>query len=179
MDDFDRISDNDATAYDDMEIDLQRGSGVIPEGIHRFVIVDAIVREGPSGDPYINLTLDVDGGEFEGQRVWSTVSLGQKSRWKMDEFLDAIGADTEGRIKVSDIIRRCKGVRVLGLIAHQTYEGKTRPSIKTLMPVGDGRPVVSGAVQQPLGGLSSITAARRERKQKTESAGLPDDVVED
>lgn len=149
-------------------IDLTRTAGPIPEGVHRFRVVACEEKEGPSG-PYWNLTCEVVGEQqYEGQRVWHTVSLVPAARWKLEEFLDAINAPESGAMDGNDTL----GAFFMGQVFHDEYEGVKRPKIKKCLPAEGGAPVGQPTQQRlSLGNLSA-----RPRKDKK---ALPEDVTEE
>lgn len=101
---------SDEVSYEDIEkeleekrnsesvFDFERVTGPMPEGVHRFQIINFDERMGGSGYPYLNYTLEcVDEAPWKGQYVWLMLSLSPAARFKLEEFLDAVGAPRSGK----------------------------------------------------------------------------------
>lgn len=71
-------------------------AGLVPAGIHRFVVETVEERTGDKG-PYLNLRLAVYvKGVKWGSRVYDILSTSTESKFKVDQFFDAVGANEEG-----------------------------------------------------------------------------------
>jgi hypothetical protein len=150
-------------------ISLSRTAGALPEGVHSFRIVEVEEREGPSEWPYLNVTMEVEeGSDYDGQRVWATVSLSPKARWKLEEFLDAVQAPEEGELYGDDFV----GVRVRTTIIHEQWEGQTRARVERFLPMESGGP------SSPSTQLSFDTLRKKAKgdggRKKTNSPPEPD-----
>jgi hypothetical protein len=119
-------------------IDLNRTTGLIDLGTHTFKISEKSKEDiGPSGDPcwYIICKV-ISQGDNIGKELLHTVSLGERSRWKMDEFLDGIGAARKGKATLETFIGRTFRATVgLG-----DYQGKPKSIIEAFIPVSDSQP---------------------------------------
>ncbi|MCK4824467.1 hypothetical protein KA005_52435, partial [bacterium] len=76
------------------KVDLKRTSGLVTLGTHTFLVTDRSEEVMPdSGTPgWRIIARVVSKGDDEGKEVMHQISLGAASRWKMDEFLDGVGA---------------------------------------------------------------------------------------
>src|SRR3990167_9592274 len=113
-------------------VDLSRTSGLIDLGTHSFQITERSWEdEGPSGDPcwYVVCKV-VSAGDNQGKELLHTVSLGAKSRWKMDEFLDGIGAPKRGKYT----LEQCVGKKFRASVGAGTYQGKPKSTIESFIP---------------------------------------------
>lgn len=163
---WDGVEEAPETLDQEMDISVDRGPGILPEGTHRFLIQNVEVRPGRE-DPYLNVTCIVDeGSEFDGQMVWHIVSLGKKSQWKRDEFMDAVGAPDSGTVKPQWF----EGHRFMGVIAHEVYDSKPRPRITTMAPLGSSTPTAPG---------KGVDFAALSAKRKPKTPAIPDDAVEE
>lgn len=128
-----------------VQIDLGRKDTLIPQGLYPFRIIEFEVRQGGSGFPYISYTMELvaeskELQDWEGQRIWMNVSLSPQARWKLDEFLDAVGAPEKGTAEPGDFL----GAVVLAEVVHNEWEGKLRPNInKVFQPRKGSAPTVA------------------------------------
>lgn len=150
---------------------LSRTSGVMPEGIHAFRIIDVNEREGASGFPYISITLECEeGGEYDGQRIWHNVSLAPQARWKLEEFLDAVQAPEEGEMSAEDFL----GLRIRATVFHEEWEGQKRARIERAMPMEGGEPKIGGKQLS----FDQLRGKTPKGKRKP-TADIPEDVLEE
>lgn len=125
------------------QVSTTRKAGAIPEGVHRFKIVDFEERAGPKG-PYWAYTLEVEeNSPFDGQNVWTNISLSDAARWKLEEFLDALQIDEGVQITGDAFLGQC----LRGEIVHDEYsvtnddgnqETRRRSAISTFLPDASG-----------------------------------------
>jgi hypothetical protein len=117
-------------------VDLSRVSGLIDLGTHTFQITERSKEEmGPSGEPYWQIICRViSPGENQGRELMHSVSLGSKSRWKMDEFLDGIGAPRRGKWTID----QCVGKKFRATIGQDTYNGKLKSIIEAFIAPVEG-----------------------------------------
>jgi len=142
-------------------IDLSRKTGLVTLGTHTFQVLDKSVEDvGPSGDPYWRLICEIiSKGDDKGKEIMHTISLGSKSRWIMDEFLDGVDAPRSGKGDLGQFI----GKTFRASVGQDTYNGKLKSIITNIMPVSADQPSFAD--------LPSEIA--------TEDAALPVDVVEE
>lgn len=80
------------------EFTLGREMKPMSEGIHIFQLVDVKETVGGSGHPNMSFTCECcEDSQWNGQKVWMNVSLSPQARWKLEEFLNALGAPESGR----------------------------------------------------------------------------------
>lgn len=81
-----------------MKFNLKRDptAGLVPEGVHRFVVEHAEEKNGPKG-AYLNMRLRVYvKGVKWGSSVFEILSTSDESKFRVDQFFDAVGAPSEG-----------------------------------------------------------------------------------
>lgn len=143
-----------------IEVNTQRVAGPIPEGIHPFEITGMEVKDSRSSEhPYIAVTLScVAQGPNEGKTVWANLSYSPKARWKMEEFLDAVGAPADVEDwDAEEVI----GDRIRVLIEHGTTpDGNTRENASKLLPWEETEGVVPEAKD-----FSRLESRRKKRSQ--------------
>lgn len=142
-------------------IDLSRTSGLVELGTHTFQVTDRSKEDmGPSGDPcwYIICKV-ISPGESQGKELMHTISLGASSRFKMDEFLDGVGAAKKGKGTLSQFI----GKKFRASVGSDTYQGKPKSTLENIIPAAD--------IQGSFDDLKSELVE--------EDSELPDDVTGD
>lgn len=146
------------------EINLERTANEpISEGIHTLKIVAGEEGEGQAG-PYWNFTVTcTDEGEAD-KTTRMFVSLSPQARWRLEIFLDAIGAPRKGKATIEKFIGRM----FKGKITHELYEGRTQAKVGDMFSLAHGAPKATAA--PVVVSASSVDPA---------SDVLPDDVVED
>lgn len=71
-------------------------AGLVPAGVHRFVVEKVEERQGPQG-PYLNLSLRVYvNGVKWNAIVFEVLSTSVESKFRVDQFFDSVGAPEEG-----------------------------------------------------------------------------------
>jgi len=106
---------------------------VLPEGEYIVVVDDIEVREGQK-DKYLNWTLKVSTGQFEGRKLFNSTSLSPQSLWVLRNTLDALGVKTASakfQLDLDSYIGLSMGVRV----EHKVFEGKKRAKIVDVFPL--------------------------------------------
>lgn len=97
-----------------------------PEGDYILQVLEAEAgTSSSSGGDQIVFTLEIAKGEFKGQKVWFYCPLAENSLWKLHAFLTALGIDVpedETEIDLEELV----GLEVVGVLTHETYQGKKR-----------------------------------------------------
>ena len=115
------------------QIDLTRTANVpVAEGIHVFTVSDYSEDEGDAG-PYWLFTLACNTPGEEGKTARLFCSLSVQARWRLELFLDAVQAPTEGQVTAVQFIGRS----LKGKIVHSTYEGRLQANIEEMWAVTD------------------------------------------
>jgi len=113
------------------DFDLTRQSGAPTVGVHTFRVDRVQEKEGDSGYAYFGLScVCQDQGEDQGKEVYHILSLSPAARFKMDEFLDAIGAPKKGKGTVSTF----QGKVFRGDVIMDEYEGTKKAAFKKTFP---------------------------------------------
>lgn len=70
-------------------------SALLPEGTYPFMIEKVELRDSttPGNAPYLNFTLQVLAEGFENRKLFTNMSLGEKSLWRVKLALGALGMD--------------------------------------------------------------------------------------
>jgi len=121
---------------DSTPVDLERKNSICSEGVHTFKIVKSEEKMGPSG-PYWNFQMNcIDEGPDKGQAVWSIVSLAPQARFKLDQFLDAVGAPEKGTVTHENFVGKTLRVKIVW----ETYNDTTKARADVFIPVGGPAP---------------------------------------
>lgn len=127
-------------------VNLERQNSVVSEGTHTFKIESSEEKMGGSGFPYWNFRLKcVDEGPDKGQAVWAMISLSPAARFKLDQFLDAVGAPTKGTISHEHFV----GKTLRATVKWETYNGSITAKPDAFLPVGAAPAPTSGTPAQP------------------------------
>lgn len=119
--------------------------GGIPEGVHRFRIIDFEEREGGSGFPYWMFVCEIVEGPAAGERIWTNVSHSPRAKFKMDEFLDAMDEPEGKKVFGEDFLGR-------------TFRGKV---VKESRTADDGATRMQAAIAEFLGDSGKKAAAAK------------------
>lgn len=152
---------------------LKRENKDLPEGVHAFVITDVQEKVGGSGFPYIALTLEcTENAEWQGKKVWTNISLSPQARFKVDEFLDAVGAPENGNATAMDFVGKSFKARIV-MESYDKEDGTvgTRAQVKQMLPI-------SAPSETSTGGSKKSDLASLAKRKPTKSK-LPADVLED
>lgn len=105
------------------------------EGDYKLEVLEANSKTGPSGD-MIEFILEIGEGKYKGTKLWFYCPLAENSLWKLHAFLTALGEEVpedEMDIDLSDMI----GKEIIGVLTHETYQGKKRAKMTDFCSVDD------------------------------------------
>jgi hypothetical protein len=114
-------------------------------------------RAGPKGT-YLAYTCTVEeDSEDRGKDLPYRVSLSSAARWKMNEFLDSVGAPTSGSSKGSDHLGKLIKIHVV----EGTYDDKPRSEIDGVFPLGveDPNPAAGETIRAQAANILSDSPA--------------------
>ena len=153
------------------QVSLDRTANVpLPEGVHLFQITDGSEGEGAKGPYWKFDTTCLTVGEEGKAPKPLYISLAPQSRWKLEIFLDAVGAPSTGAATVEKFVGR----QFRGNIKHEEYEGRISAAIGEMFPksasaAGTAAPVVKKAA----------VVVKAAAPAKAVSKGLPADTTEE
>jgi hypothetical protein len=111
-------------------VDLGRKNSVLSEGVHHLRIKKCEEKQGPKG-PYWNFLMEcTDPGPDLGVGVFTIVSLAPDARWKLDQFLDGVGAPDKGTVVGSKFV----GKDLRAMIKYETYNGAVKSVVEAYIP---------------------------------------------
>ena len=122
------------------------GSGFepIPDGEYEATVYSCEVKTGQtSGQPYLNWQFKLQGGEFDGRRVFYTTSLQPQSLWNLKKLLIALGynaEDLKGSFDLEPIMSEVPGMECVVVIGHEEYNGETRDRVLDVKAAGSSSP---------------------------------------
>ena len=104
------------------------------EGIHTAKVAEITEKETQSGDPMLQFIFEVTKGESRGCKVFENFVLTDKALWKLKQFLQAIGMQANGKLKLDldKLIGRVVDIEVF----HDEYNGQTRAKISDYYKAG-------------------------------------------
>lgn len=144
------------------QVDLTRvADQPVTEGVHPFTIVGFDEGEGQKG-PYWKFTMRCDSPGEEGKTLLHFVSLTPQARWRLEIFLDAVGAPGNGAATADKFMNR----RLRGNVEHQDYEGRAQARLKEMYPISQvAEPTAAVSAEKPVA-VRKI-AAKKEASQPT------------
>ena len=151
------------------QVQLDRTANVpLPEGVHLLQITAGDEGEGAKGPYWKFDTVCLTPGEEGKAPKPLYISLAPQSRWKLEIFLDAVGAPMSGSATVEKFVGR----QFRGQIKHEEYEGRTQAEIGEMFPksasaAGTAAPVVKKAA----------AVVKKAAPVKAVSKGLPKDAT--
>jgi len=113
-------------------IDLERVDPNLSEGVHQVLIEKGEEKAGGSGFPYWNYQCRCTDADEENKAIWIIVSLAPAARWKLDQFLNAVGAPETGKANIQSFI----GKKLRVSVVHEEYEGIPKAKVDSYIPAG-------------------------------------------
>jgi|SRR3989304_536184 len=121
---------------DQFQITLDRTANApCSEGVHVMSIKEGEEAEGPKG-PYWKFLLAPQTPGEEGKDIFFIVSLSTQARWRLELFLDAIGAPSTGTATIKNFIGR----KFRAQIKHEDYEGRPQARVGEMYPLTVSNP---------------------------------------
>jgi Protein of unknown function (DUF669)/SAP domain len=106
----------------------------IPVGLYKMKIAKLEEKESKSGNPMLELELEVPSGDFKGRKVWDYIVLNEGSEWKLRQLVDALGLKAKGSLDTN----KMQGEVLLVRIKHESNEdyeeGAPQAKVKALLP---------------------------------------------
>lgn len=120
-------------APQDIEVSLVRDiHEPMSVGTHRVKAQFKGIGQGQKG-PYLRMRYEcIEEGPEEGFEATDNLSLSDAAKFKMDNFLDAIGAPRTGKVKASTF----DGKELTVTIAMDEYNGNVRAKVDAYLPAG-------------------------------------------
>jgi len=105
--------------------DVQGGFPLLPPGDYKVRVLSCEQKEGQQGD-YLNWTLGVVEGEWEGAKLFLITPILTQSLWKLKAFLQAAGISPTGTVLETNLV--LNKVLVVTVIQEE-YGGVTRNKV--------------------------------------------------
>lgn len=115
-----------------------------PEGDYKLEVLEANSKASGNGGDMIEFILEVAEGKYKGTKLWFYCPLSDNSLWKLHAFLTALGEEVpedEMDIDLSDLV----GKEVVGVLTHETYQGKKRAKMTDFASLEDYEGELAGA----------------------------------
>jgi hypothetical protein len=97
-----------------------------------------------AGAAKLSIEFTVQGGDFDGRRIWDTFVVIPTTLWKLKAFLTAIGEDTDGELDITpeDYVGKELNVKLAIQPARKNPETgdeyPARNNVKAYYPAGNG-----------------------------------------
>jgi len=82
------------------------GMDPVPEGVYNARVFDVVLRTSVnSGNQYLNWTFKIDGGEYDGRRLFYVTSLKKEALWNLKRTLKALQFEgsLDGQVDLGDL----------------------------------------------------------------------------
>ena len=127
---------------------VSSGFEIIPEGQYDCTVfaVEQKVSQN-SGAPYLNWQLKIQGGDFDGRRMFYVTSLQPQSLWVLKLALKAIGYSDEqlkGQFNL-DLEELC-GRECVAVVVHEEYKGEMRDHVDKILASTSGGDTAGAAL---------------------------------
>jgi hypothetical protein len=145
-----------------------------PEGDYKLEVTEASAGKSNSGNDQIEFVLEVAEGKYKGTKVYFYCPLLENSLWKLHAFLTALGEEVpedEVDIDPSDLI----GKEVVGVLTHETYQGKKKAKMTDFASVDDYEGTLASADEDD----DDDKPAKGKKGAKGKKAAEPEDPYED
>ena len=159
---------------DQFSVSLDRtANSPVSEGVHPFTIMSGEEGEGKAG-PYWKFILACQTPAEAGKQVFHICSLSSQSRWRLELFLDAVGAPKTGNATISQFVGRSLRAQIV----HEDYEGRPQARVGEMWPMTTAPKPVTAPVQPTRDASKPVPANVKKVTVPTKkSPGLPADVV--
>lgn len=105
--------------------------GNVPEGAYLMEVVEAEKTESQAGNDTISWKMKVADGPHSNKLLYYNTSLLPQALWNLRGLVEALGYEIEEGDMDLDL-SAFVGDQFVGVVAHETYEGKKRPRIVDL-----------------------------------------------
>jgi hypothetical protein len=153
-----------------MPVSLKRQSGsqsLLPNGVYRVVIEAVDTKTGPSGHPYLNMRLrPYVNGKKAGQAIWDKISLSPDARFRVDAFLDAIGAAEDGEVDEKSFV----GKSYWASVTSREYQGQWSNEVKQYLTPEAAETLLEKQAQEEGSGNATTIATERKTRPVPDAA---------
>lgn len=112
----------------------------LPEGQYDAVIESVELRTGKTtGNPYLNFTLTVTEGEYEGRKLWMTAGLTEKSLWKLKDMFAIFGIEQQAlELDIDEDTKMLvepdlSGLPIAITVVQEEYDGKPQTRVDDIV----------------------------------------------
>lgn len=108
----------------------------LPEDDYLLKVAEVSKEEGDKAD-YLKWKFEVADGKFEGQSVFYNTSLAPQALWNLRNLLLTLGVEVPNDELDIDF-EELADLEMMGVIAHDTYEGKRQSRLVDFYATGEG-----------------------------------------
>ena len=126
---------------------VSSGFEIIPEGIYPVSVFKVESKMSQNNKPYLNFTLKIQGGDFDGRNMFFTSSLQPQCLWSLKATLINLGYSKEDlagafNLDTEDLLGR----EAQAVVVHEEYKGEMRDHVDKLIAPEGGASGGTGAV---------------------------------
>lgn len=139
--------------------------GNVPEGAYLMEVVEAEKTESQAGNDTISWKMKVADGPHANKLLYYNTSLLPQALWNLRGLVEALGYEIEDGDMDLDL-SSFVGDQFVGVVAHETYEGKKRPRIVDMFGVDteEGKEVLETGDEETEGEEEKPAAKKRGKK---------------
>jgi len=108
-----------------------------PPGTYVCRIDDASLGKSRKGDDMITLVYEIASGEHKNKKLWDRIVLTKASEWKLDQFLQAIGAASSRKRKGVLDLEEIVGDAIVVQVKRGEYEGNPTAEVARVSAAAD------------------------------------------
>lgn len=122
-----------------VSISLGRTGGIIPDGVYKARITELELKDGAKAQ-YIALKLKIDG---RSSTVFDNVTLAENARFRLEPFLDAIGAPTKGNLTFTGLAKLARNKLVFVKLTNEEYNGNLKNKVDSYLTAEVGERMIA------------------------------------
>lgn len=134
-------SEDGSLAIDLSNVEEDAGFEAIPKGTYDVVVQDATYKVSQEkGNPMISLTLEVEGGEFKGRKLFTHVVFAPKTMGMAKKTINRLGLSQllNGPFNPENVVDEFIGARARAVVTIEKYNGDDTNRVKNLLQAGAG-----------------------------------------
>lgn len=166
-----------------IKIPLERtgGRSLLADGVYRARIESVEQKQGAKG-PYLSFVYNIvtPDGRPTDTKIWDNISLAEKARFKVDQFLDALEAGTEGSVGLGWF----KGKSLWVTVTNETYQQQLKNRIGSYITPEMATQLLEkaeyeGTIVTGDQAFSSSYMGEEDEEASGPQADMPEDVAEE
>ena len=122
-----------------VQISLGRTGGIKPDGVYKGRITELELKEGAKA-PYIALKIRLEGSSTT---IFDNVTLAENARFRLEPFLDAIGAPAKGNLTFTALAKLARNKLVFVKVTNEEYNGNLKNKVENYLTAEVGERMIA------------------------------------